>query len=143
VSYEVKAEPAVNDDLAELAAEDRDVAREALRLMLALRDDPWLGDELHERYNLRPLRDCRRIRFDRPDWEGKPRYRLVYRNEPSDGAPGRRVGAVAHSAAQRAGGVRLRDEHSTGNCGGKSAVGGDERYLECLREHGIEGVVRR
>ena len=88
MSYEVKAEPAVSEDLAELAAEDRDAAREALRLMLALRDDPWLGDELRERYNLRPLRDCRRIGFDRPDWEGKPRYRLVYRNEPSDGAPG-------------------------------------------------------
>ena len=88
MSYEVRAEPAVNADLAELAALDRDAAREALRLMLALRDDPWLGDELHERYNLRPLRDCRRIRFDRPDWEGKPRYRLVYRNEQSDGAPG-------------------------------------------------------
>jgi hypothetical protein len=87
VSYEVKAEPAVNEDIAELAAEDRGAAREALRLMLALRDDPWLGDELRERYNLRPLADCRRIRFDRPDWEDKPRYRLVYRNEPSDGAP--------------------------------------------------------
>jgi len=34
VSYEVKAEPAVNEDVAELAAEDRDAAREALRLML-------------------------------------------------------------------------------------------------------------
>ena len=88
MSYEVKAEPAVNEDIAELVAEDRDAAREALRLMLALRDDPWLGDELRERYNLRPLLDCRRISFDRSDWEGKPRYRLVYRNEPSDGAPG-------------------------------------------------------
>lgn len=88
MSYEVRAEPAVSEDLAELAAEDRDAAREALRLMLALRDDPWLGDELRERYNLRPLRDCRRISFDRPGWEGKPRYRLVYRNEPNDGAPG-------------------------------------------------------
>jgi hypothetical protein len=88
VTYEVRAEPAVNEDIAELAAEDREAAREALRLMLALRDDPWLGDELRERYNLRPLLDCRRITFDRPDWEGKPRYRHAYRNEPRDGAPG-------------------------------------------------------
>jgi hypothetical protein len=88
VSYEVRAEPAVNDDLAELTAEDRGAAREALRLMLTLREDPWLGDELRERYNLRPLLHCRRIGFDRPDWEGKPRFRLVYRNEPTDGAPG-------------------------------------------------------
>lgn len=88
MSYEVKAEPAVSQDLAELTLQDREAAREAIRLMLALRDDPWLGDELHERYNLRPLRDCRNVSFDRPDWDGKPRYRLVYRNEPSDGAPG-------------------------------------------------------
>jgi hypothetical protein len=88
VSYEVKAEPAVNEDLAEIAAEDHEAARQALRLMLPLRDNPWLGDVLRERYNLRPLLDCRRIGFDRPDWRGKPRYRLVYRNEPSDGAPG-------------------------------------------------------
>lgn len=88
MSYEVRAEPEVADDLAEIVAEDREAAREALRLMLALRDDPWLGDELRERYNLRPLHGCRRIGFDRPDWQGKPRYRLVYRNEPSDGAPG-------------------------------------------------------
>lgn len=88
MSYEVRAEPAVNEDLAELIAEDRAAGREALRLMLALRGDPWLGDELRERYNLRPLLDCRRIGFDRPDWKGRPRFRLVYRNEPSDGAPG-------------------------------------------------------
>ena len=50
--------------------------------MLALRDDPWLGDDLRERYNLRPLKGCRRIRFDREGWQGRPRYRLVYRNEP-------------------------------------------------------------
>jgi hypothetical protein len=52
-----------------------------------LRTNPWLGDKMRERYNLRVLGECRRIRFDRGDWDGKPRYRLVYRNEPDDGAP--------------------------------------------------------
>ena len=46
------------------------------------------GEELRERYSLRSLIDRRRIAFDRPDWGAKPRFQLVYRNEPSDGAPG-------------------------------------------------------
>jgi hypothetical protein len=32
------------------------------------------------------LEGCRKVRFDAAGWKGKPRYRLVYRNEPSDGA---------------------------------------------------------
>jgi hypothetical protein len=31
------------------------------------------------------LADCRRIRFDVETHKGKPRFRLIYRNEPSDG----------------------------------------------------------
>lgn len=88
MSYQVKAEPEVSTDLDELAETDPDLIEVAIRVMLDLRDDPWLGGELRERYNVRPLRDCRRIRFDLPDWKDRPRFRLVYRNEPSDGAPG-------------------------------------------------------
>lgn len=87
MGYDVRVEPAVDEDVGELVKEDRAAARAASALMLALRDDPWLGDELRERYNLRPLKDCRRIRFDREGWQDKPRCRLVYRNEPEDGAP--------------------------------------------------------
>ncbi len=32
------------------------------------------------------LAGCRRVRFDIPTHRGKPRFRLIYRNEPSDGA---------------------------------------------------------
>jgi hypothetical protein len=88
VSYDVRAEPEVDEDVAELIKEDRDAARVGLSLMLRLRDDPWLRDALRERYSLRSLADCRRIPFDREDWPGKPCYRIVYRNEPEDGAPG-------------------------------------------------------
>ncbi len=105
--YDVRVEPEVDADVAELVKEDRRAARAALSLMLSLRDDPWLGEELREGYNLRPLKDCRRIRFDRDDWQGKPRYRLVYRNEPTDGAPsvvrvwslGHREGLIAYTRA--------------------------------------------
>lgn len=86
--YRVATEPGVSDDLRELAAVDEELVDVAIRLMLALRDDPWAGEDLRERYNLRAIKDCRKLRFDLPGWKGKPRYRLVYRNEPLDGAPG-------------------------------------------------------
>ncbi|MBA2461330.1 MAG: type II toxin-antitoxin system RelE/ParE family toxin [Actinobacteria bacterium] len=119
MSYDVRVEPAVDEDVGDLVREDRGAARAALSLMLALRDDPWLGEELRERYNLRPLKDCRRIRFDRDDWQGKPRYRLVYRNEPEDGAPGvvrvwslgPRQGLIAYSRAA----ARITRERARGH----------------------------
>jgi hypothetical protein len=42
---------------------------------------------MRARRGLEELRGCRRIRFDKEDWADKPRFRLVYRNEPADGAP--------------------------------------------------------
>lgn len=86
--YRVAAEPGVSDDLRELAAVDEALVDVAIRLMLTLRDDPWAGEDLRERYNLGAIKDCRKLRFDLPDRKGKPRFRLVYRNEPLDGAPG-------------------------------------------------------
>lgn len=55
------------------------------------------------------LADCRRIRFDIETHKGKPRFRLIYRNEPSDGAPakclwlaiGPRARLHAHRKAQQ------------------------------------------
>ena len=49
----------------------------------------------------------RKIRFDAPDHRGKPGYRLIYRNEPSDGAiglmvvlaVGERRGMIAYAKA--------------------------------------------
>jgi hypothetical protein len=78
-------------DLRELA--DREVVREALRLALALREQPYLGDRLREKGNLTPLAaaDCRKIKFDRPDRRAsatpRHRYRIVYRIEPHEGSP--------------------------------------------------------
>lgn len=55
------------------------------------------------------LADCRRIRFDIDTHKGKPRFRLIYRNEPTDGAPakciwlavGPRAGLRAHRKARQ------------------------------------------
>lgn len=86
--YSVQAEPAVSDDLRELAKVDEQLVDLAISLMGELPNNPWFGDDLWERYNLRPVKDCRKLRFDVPSREGRPRYRIVYRNEPLDGAPG-------------------------------------------------------
>lgn len=86
--YSVRAEPEVSNDLRELGNVDERLVDAAISLLGELRDDPWLGDDLWERYNMRAIKDCRKLRFDVPDRPGKPRYRIVYRNEPLDGAPG-------------------------------------------------------
>ena len=86
--YRVAAEPEVSDDLRKLAAVDELLVDAAIARMGELRDNPWAGDDLWERYNLRAIKDCRKLRFDAANWAGKPRYRIVYRNEPLDGAPG-------------------------------------------------------
>jgi ParE toxin of type II toxin-antitoxin system, parDE len=98
VSYRVVVLPSARSDFVELAQRDREVARVALSLASELRENPWLGDQMRSRLGLQELRECRRIRFDRASWKGKPRYRLIYRNEPSDGAP--QIVAIL-AAAQR------------------------------------------
>lgn len=87
----------VLDDVAELtattAADDhgnRDEA-EALKqriaeLLVECKGNPFIGELMGR--GLHPeLVNCRRVRFDIPAHKGKPRFRLIYRNEPTDGAP--------------------------------------------------------
>lgn len=87
----------VLDDVADLtatAAED-DQARkdevEALKrriaeLLVECKGNPFTGEFMGP--GLHPeLANCRRVRFDIPAHKGKPRFRLIYRNEPADGAP--------------------------------------------------------
>jgi mRNA-degrading endonuclease RelE of RelBE toxin-antitoxin system len=87
VSYDVVVLPSARSDFLDLAKRDRELVRAALSVTNELRQNPWLGKEMRPRLGLQELRDCRRIAFDRSDWKGKPRYRLIYRNEPSDGVP--------------------------------------------------------
>lgn len=78
------------------------------KLFLECEGNPYTGELMGP--GLHPeLRDCRRIRFDIEGHKGKPRFRLIYRNEPSDGAPaecrwlavGPRAGLRAHRSAER------------------------------------------
>lgn len=69
---------------------DADALDEGLRraiadIVVALHDNPWQGELMDDRWP-HNLEGCRKIRFDKASWKGRPRYRLVYRNEPSDGA---------------------------------------------------------
>lgn len=108
----------VLDDVAELTAVSSDdkpeqTEVEALKLRIAellveCRVNPFLGQPMGR--GLHPeLANCRRVRFDIPSYGGKPRFRLIYRNEPSDGAPGNchwlaiapRSGLRAHRKAQQ------------------------------------------
>lgn len=95
-----EAEPAKRD---EVAALKRCIAS----LFLECEANPYTG-ELMGTGRHSELADCRRVRFDIETHKGKPRFRLIYRNEPSDGAPakclwlaiGPRAGLRAHRKAQ-------------------------------------------
>jgi hypothetical protein len=109
----------VVEDVAELtatAAEDgpsqKDEAealkRRIAELLVECKGNPFVGELMGA--GLHPeLADCRRVRFDIPGHKGKPRFRLIYRNRPSDGAPaecqwltvGPRAGLRAHRKAQQ------------------------------------------
>lgn len=87
----------VLDDVAELTAtpaegdqvdsEEANVLKHRIaELLIECKGNPfigeWMGPGLHPE-----LANCRRVRFDIPTHKGKPRFRLIYRNEPTDGAP--------------------------------------------------------
>ena len=109
----------VLDDVRELTAicaeNDREYAAEveALKqriavLLVECKGNPFLGELMGQ--GLHPeLANCRRVRFDIPSHSGKPRFRLIYRNEPTDGAPAEcrwltiapRAGLRAHRKARQ------------------------------------------
>ncbi|MDX6622220.1 MAG: hypothetical protein QOE75_152 [Solirubrobacterales bacterium] len=109
----------VLDDVAEMTAtapsdeSEKTTEVEALKLRIAellveCKANPFLGEPMGR--GLHPeLADCRRVRFDVPSYADKPRFRLIYRNEPSDGAPAEchwlaiapRSGLLAHRKAQQ------------------------------------------
>lgn len=77
-------------------------------LLLQCQDNPYVGELMGLGRHIE-LSDCRRVRLDVDGHQRKPRFRLNYRNEPSDGAPaecrwlavGPRAGLRAHRRAQQ------------------------------------------
>jgi hypothetical protein len=87
---------------------DQTLKREVARIVVELHGNRHHGELMGDRPP-RVLKGCRKVRFDAPDWRGKPRYRFVYGNEPSDGAAatsvvlaiGRRDRMIAYAKAAR------------------------------------------
>jgi len=85
----------VRDDVASLTESTDETAdtvevdalkRRIAELLVECKANPYIGELMgHGRHP--ELADCRRVRFDIPTHKGRPRFRLIYRNEPSDGAP--------------------------------------------------------
>ncbi len=99
---------ASDDDDAAHAAEIDALKRRIAKLLLECKANPYTGDLMGAGRHAE-LSNCRRVRFDIPTHPGKPRFRLIYRNEPSDGAPAEcrwlavapRAGLRAHRRAQQ------------------------------------------
>ena len=73
-------------DMPALLQVDPELGRAVAEIVRDLHHDPWLGREMRERMRLEVLADCRKVPFDLPSRRGKPRFRLVYRNDPNDGS---------------------------------------------------------
>jgi hypothetical protein len=98
---------AISDDAGVSRREEVDgLKRRIASLFVECEGNPHAG-ELMGAGRHPELAECRRIRFDIETHKGKPRFRLIYRNEPSDGAPARclwlaigpRAGLRAHRKA--------------------------------------------
>lgn len=112
MSNSPKAERHIVEALTEATTDanglDETLKREVARIVVELHGNPHYGELMGDKPP-RVLKDCRKVRFDEAGWKGKPRYRFVYRNEPSDGAPaksvvlaiGRRDRMIAYAKAAR------------------------------------------
>ncbi len=80
--YRFEFLPEIQAEASEL---DETLRRVVAGLVVELHTNPHLGDLMDDRWP-ENLEGRRKLRFDRPGWKREPRYRLVYRNEPTDGA---------------------------------------------------------
>lgn len=108
---------ALADVTAEANQLDETLRREIARIVVQMHGNPHYGELMGDKPP-RILKGCRKVRFDEPGWRGKPRYRLVYRNEPADGAAatslilaiGRRDRMIAYAKAARRVKERVAEE---------------------------------
>lgn len=112
MTHEVKFSDEAVADLKALPS--RAVQLGALRAARELSDNPHLGEPPRNRLRIGDLSSCRVIRFDHPAWKNKPRFRLVYYNDPDDGSIAVvrviAVGLRAQLSAYKAAAARLRRE---------------------------------
>jgi mRNA-degrading endonuclease RelE of RelBE toxin-antitoxin system len=112
LSYPVTFEDEAIADVQALP--DRETKVAALRVARDLGENPYLGDRLRNRSRIGDLTTCRAVRFDKEGRRGKPRYRLVYYNDPDDGSVAVvrviAVGLRAQLEAYKAAAARLRRE---------------------------------
>jgi len=112
LTYPVKFSDDAVEDIKALP--ERQVQLAALRAARDLGENPHLGEPLRNRLRIGDLSKCRLVRFDRAKRRGKPRFRLVYYNDPDDGSIAVvRVIAVALRAqleAYKQAAARLRRE---------------------------------
>jgi hypothetical protein len=109
-------------DLPALAEIEPGAVRVVAELVATLYSDPRVGQEMRARMRMEVLEHCRKVPFDVPGYQGKPRFRLVYRNDPSDGSiavvsvlsVGPRADLTAYrDAAARAGAEERRRRRET------------------------------
>jgi hypothetical protein len=109
VTVEVKPWPQVNDDLRALPTDT--LRWQALRYIVQLRNEPFLGRPLREHPLLGNLSDCRKIFLDEHH-DADPRWRIIYRLLPNTENPDiaeviiigpRDKGVVYTDAAERLG----------------------------------------
>ncbi len=102
----------VPEALLDIHALPEELRREVVRILVGLESNPYQGREMWVVRGFEILTDCRSIKFDLPGHRGKPRYRLVYRNEPNEGAIAvicvLAVGARAQMASYKQARTRLR-----------------------------------
>jgi len=109
----------VLDDVAELTTPVADsdqtgrneaeaLKRRIAELLVECNSNPFIGELMGPGLHSE-LANCRRVRFDISTHKAKPRFRLIYRNEPTDGAPAEchwltvapRAGLQAHRRARQ------------------------------------------
>ena len=112
LSYPVRFENEAISDVQALP--DRETQFAALRVARDLAENPHLGERLRNRSRIGDLTICRAVRFDKEGHRGKPRYRLVYYNDPDDGSIAVvrviAVGLRAQLEAYKVAAARLRRE---------------------------------
>ncbi len=90
-----------------ISVDEVEVRIAVVSAMVEIERDLEFGQLLESRDYTGDLRGCRKVYVDRPDWEGRPRFRLVYWCSPDERLPrkariltfGPRAASAAYTSA--------------------------------------------